>query len=170
MKTKAANEPKLYGYARVSTFQQKEDRQIIALKSIGVLDENIYVDKQTGKDFNRPQYKKLLRKLDASSVLVIKSLDRLGRNYHELSEQWRIITKEKRSDIVVIDVPLLDTRREKNLIGTLISDLILSLLSYCSDNEYNIIHKGKQRGLLRLKHEELDLGVHQNLYRKILVL
>ena len=140
MKTEAVNEPKLYGYARVSTFQQKEDRQIIALKSIGVLDKNIYVDKQTGKDFNRPQYKKLLRKLDASSVLVIKSLDRLGRNYHELSEQWRIITKEKRSDIVVIDVPLLDTRREKNLLGTLISDLILSLLSYCSDNEYRIIH------------------------------
>lgn len=141
MKTEAVNEPKLYGYARVSTFQQKEDRQIIALKSIGVLDKNIYVDKQTGKDFNRPQYKKLLRKLDASSVLVIKSLDRLGRNYHELSEQWRIITKEKRSDIVVIDVPLLDTRREKNLLGTLISDLILSLLSYCSDNEYRIIHQ-----------------------------
>ena len=145
MKTEAVNEPKLYGYARVSTFQQKEDRQIIALKSIGVLDKNIYVDKQTGKDFNRPQYKKLLRKLDASSVLVIKSLDRLGRNYHELSEQWRIITKEKRSDIVVIDVPLLDTRREKNLLGTLISDLILSLLSYCSDNElrnYPSLEKG----------------------------
>ena len=151
MKTEAVNEPKLYGYARVSTFQQKEDRQIIALKSIGVLDKNIYVDKQTGKDFNRPQYKKLLRKLDASSVLVIKSLDRLGRNYHELSEQWRIITKEKRSDIVVIDVPLLDTRREKNLLGTLISDLILSLLSYCSDNEYRIIHQWQAEGIAAAK-------------------
>ena len=111
MKTEAVNEPKLYGYARVSTFQQKEDRQIIALKSIGVLDQNIYVDKQTGKDFNRPQYKKLLRKLDASSVLVIKSLDRLGRNYHELSEQWRIITKEKRWKVLYCDRPLAEVHR-----------------------------------------------------------
>ena len=158
MKTEAVNEPKLYGYARVSTFQQKEDRQIIALKSIGVLDKNIYVDKQTGKDFNRPQYKKLLRKLDASSVLVIKSLDRLGRNYHELSEQWRIITKEKRSDIVVIDVPLLDTRREKNLLGTLISDLILSLLSYCSDNEYRIIHQRQAEGIAAAKAKGIKFG------------
>ena len=170
MKTEAVNEPKLYGYARVSTFQQKEDRQIIALKSIGVLDKNIYVDKQTGKDFNRPQYKKLLRKLDASSVLVIKSLDRLGRNYHELSEQWRIITKEKRSDIVVIDVPLLDTRREKNLLGTLISDLILSLLSYCSDNEYRIIHQRQAEGIAAAKAKGIKFGVRLNLCRRISML
>ncbi len=131
----------IYGYARISTKDQNEDRQIIALKEIGVPAENIYLDKLSGKNFDCPQYKKLIKKLNSDSVLYIKSIDRLGRNYHDLSEQWRIITKEKGADVVVIDMPLLDTRREKNLLGTLISDLVLALLSYVAESEYKTIHQ-----------------------------
>lgn len=149
---------KLYGYARVSTQQQKEDRQIIALKAMGVLEADIYVDKQTGKDFERPQYKKLLKKLDADSILFVKSLDRLGRSYQELCEQWRLITKEKKADVVIIDVPLLDTRHEKNLLGTLISDLILSLLSFCSDNEHKLIHQRQAEGIAAAKARGIKFG------------
>lgn len=103
----------LYGYCRVSSVGQNEDRQLIAMKEMDVPTKNIYIDKQSGKDFNRPQYKKLLRKLNENTILYVKSIDRLGRNYAEIQEQWRIITKEKKSDIVVIDMPLLDTRRGK---------------------------------------------------------
>lgn len=120
---------KIYGYMRVSSKEQNEDRQRIALIEMGVPEKNIYMDKQSGKDFERKQYKKLLRKLDENSVLFIKSIDRLGRNYSDLNEQWRIITKEKKADIVVIDMPILDTRREKNLLGTFISDIVLSLFN-----------------------------------------
>lgn len=134
------------GYARVSTAQQNEDRQIIALREMGVPMKNIYIDKMTGKNFERPQYQKMLKKLDENTVLYIKSIDRLGRNYQDLSDQWRIITKEKKADLVVIDMPILDTRREKNLLGTFISDLILTLLSYCSANEYNMIHQRQAEG------------------------
>lgn len=109
---------KFYGYMRCSSREQNEDRQLIALKEMGVPEKQIYMDKQSGKDFNRPQYKRLLRKLDNNSVLFVKSIDRLGRNYADLNEQWRIITKEKGADIVVIDMPILDTRRDKNLLGT----------------------------------------------------
>ena len=126
---------KIYGYMRVSSKEQNEDRQRIALIEMGVQEKNIYMDKQSGKDFERKQYKKLLRKLDENSVLFIKSIDRLGRNYSDLNEQWRIITKEKKADIVVIDMPILDTRREKNLLGTFISDIVLALLSYVAENE-----------------------------------
>lgn len=119
---------KIYGYARVSTRDQNEDRQIFALAEMGVPLENIYLDKLSGKNFERPQYKKLLKVLDGDSVLFIKSIDRLGRSYRDLSEQWRIITKEKGADVVVIDMPILDTRKEKDLLGTLISDLVLGLL------------------------------------------
>lgn len=119
----------IYGYMRVSSKEQNEDRQKIALTEMGVPGNHIYMDKQSGKDFERTQYKRLLRKLNENSVLYIKSIDRLGRNYGELNEQWRIITKEKKADIVVIDMPLLDTRREKNLLGTFISDVVLALLS-----------------------------------------
>lgn len=119
----------IYGYMRVSSKEQNEDRQKIALTEMGVPENNIYMDKQSGKDFERTQYKRLLRKLNENSVLYIKSIDRLGRNYGELNEQWRIITKEKKADIVVIDMPLLDTRREKNLLGTFISDVVLALLA-----------------------------------------
>ncbi len=149
---------RLYGYARVSTQQQREDRQIIALNAMGVPKENIFVDKQTGKDFERPQYKRLLKRLDADSILFVKSLDRLGRSYQELCEQWRFITKEKKADVVVIDVPLLDTRREKNLLGTLISDLILSLLSFCSDNEHKLIHQRQAEGIAAAKARGIKFG------------
>ena len=149
---------KLYGYARVSTVQQKEDRQLIALEKMGVVRENIYVDKQTGKNFDRPMYQALLKRLDENSVLFVKSLDRLGRNYQELHDQWRLITKEKKADIVVLDAPLLDTRREKNLLGTLISDLLLSLLSYCSVNEYNLIHQRQAEGIAAARAKGVKFG------------
>lgn len=156
--TKTKTVKTLYGYARVSTVQQKEDRQLIALESMGVPRENIYIDKQTGKNFARPMYQTLLNKLDANSVLFVKSLDRLGRNYHELHEQWSLITKEKQADIVIIDAPLLDTRREKNLLGTLISDLMLSLLSYCSVNEYNMIHQRQAEGIAAARAKGVRFG------------
>lgn len=126
---------KILGYMRVSSREQNEDRQRAALLEMGVPESNIYVDKLSGKDFNRSQYKKMLRKLDKDTVLFVKSIDRLGRNYADLNEQWLIITKEKGADIVVIDMPLLDTRREKNLLGTFISDIVLALLSYVAENE-----------------------------------
>ena len=117
---------KIYGYMRVSTKEQNEERQRTALLEVGVPKQQIYMDKQSGKDFDRTEYQKLLQKLDSSSVLFVKSIDRLGRNYADLNEQWRIITKEKRADIVVIDMPILDTRRDKNLLGTFISDIVLA--------------------------------------------
>ena len=126
---------KYLGYMRVSSREQNEDRQRIALLEMGVPKENIYMDKLSGKNFDRPQYKKLLRKLNGNTVLFVKSIDRLGRNYADLNEQWRIITKEKGADIVVIDMPLLDTRREKNLLGTFISDIVLALLSLSSHDK-----------------------------------
>ena len=123
----------IYGYVRVSTKEQNEERQLIALHEVGVLQKNIYMDKQSGKDFNRPQYKKLLKKIKPGDLLYIKSIDRLGRNYEEIQNQWRIITKEKNADIYVIDMPLLDTRRGKDLLGTFISDLVLQLLSFVAE-------------------------------------
>ena len=115
----------IYGYVRVSTREQNEDRQLIALREVGVSDKNIFMDKQSGKDFERPQYKKLLRKMKKDDLLYIKSIDRLGRNYEEILQQWRIITKDKGVDIVVLDMPLLDTRRGKDLMGTFLSDIVL---------------------------------------------
>ena len=149
---------KVYGYVRVSTREQNEDRQVIALKEMGVPKQNIYMDKLSGKDFERPQYKKLLRKLDSNSVLFIKSIDRLGRSYRDLSEQWRIITKDKGSDVVVIDMPILDTRREKNLLGTFISDLILALLSYIAESEYRTIHQRQAEGIAAAKAKGVKMG------------
>ena len=142
---------KIYGYMRVSSKEQNEDRQRIALIEMGVPEKNIYMDKQSGKDFERKQYKKLLRKLDENSVLFIKSIDRLGRNYSDLNEQWRIITKEKKADIVVIDMPILDTRREKNLLGTFISDIVLALLSYVAENERINIKQRQAEGIAAAK-------------------
>ena len=149
---------KIYGYARTSTREQNEDRQIIALKEMGVPDKNIFLDKLSGKNFERPQYKKLLRKLNSGCVLYIKSIDRLGRSYKDLSEQWRIITKEKGADIVVIDMPILDTRREKNLLGTLISDLVLALLSYVAESEYCLIHQRQAEGIAAAKARGVKFG------------
>lgn len=151
-------EVKLYGYMRVSTREQNEDRQKVALLEAGVPSGQIYMDKQSGKDFNRAQYKRLLRKLDCNSVLFIKSIDRLGRNYADLNEQWRVITKEKRADIVVIDMPLLDTRREKNLLGTLISDIVLALFSYVAENERINIRQRQAEGIAAAKAKGVQFG------------
>ena len=149
---------KFYGYMRCSSREQNEDRQLIALKEMGVPEKQIYMDKQSGKDFNRPQYKRLLRKLDNNSVLFVKSIDRLGRNYADLNEQWRIITKEKGADIVVIDMPILDTRRDKNLLGTFISDIVLALLSYVAENERINIKQRQAEGIAAAKARGMKFG------------
>lgn len=149
---------KVYGYMRVSSREQNEDRQRIALLEAGVEEKNIFMDKLSGKDFERPQYKKLLRKLDCNSVLYVKSIDRLGRSYKDLNEQWRMITKEKRADIVVLDMPLLDTRREKNLMGTLISDIVLALLSYVAENERTAIRQRQAEGIAAAKARGVKFG------------
>lgn len=160
----------IYGYMRVSSKEQNEDRQKIALTEMGVPEKNIYMDKQSGKDFERTQYKRLLRKLNENSVLYIKSIDRLGRNYGELNEQWRIITKEKKADIVVIDMPLLDTCREKNLLGTFISDVVLALLSYVAENERTNIKQRQAEGIAAAKARGVKFGrpplpIPQNFYQ-----
>lgn len=149
---------KYLGYMRVSSREQNEDRQRIALIEAGVPKENIYVDKRSGKDFERPEYKKMLRRLNEDTVLFIKSIDRLGRNYTDLNEQWRVITKEKRSDIVVIDMPLLDTRREKNLLGTLINDIVLALFSYVAENERLNIRQRQAEGIAAAKARGVKFG------------
>lgn len=149
---------KIYGYARVSTREQNEDRQRIALLGMGVPEKQIYIDKLSGKDFERPQYKRLLKKLDNDSVLFVKSIDRLGRNYADLNEQWRIITKEKGADIVVIDMPILDTRHEKNLMGTFISDIVLTLLSYVAENERINIKQRQAEGIAAAKARGVKFG------------
>ena len=149
---------KYFGYMRVSSREQNEDRQRVALLEMGVPEENIYMDKMSGKNFDRPQYKKMLRKLNGNTVLFIKSIDRLGRNYADLNEQWRIITKEKRADIVVIDMPLLDTRREKNLLGTFISDIVLALLSYVAENERLNIRQRQAEGIAAAKARGVKFG------------
>lgn len=149
---------KVFGYARTSTREQNEDRQMIALREMGVPEKNIFLDKLSGKNFDRPQYKKMMKKLDENSVLYIKSIDRLGRSYRDLSEQWRIITKEKGADVVVIDMPMLDTRREKNLLGTFISDLILALLSYVAESEYRTIHQRQAEGIAAAKARGFKFG------------
>jgi len=149
---------KIYGYMRVSSREQKEDRQKLALIEAGVPERQIYMDKQSGKDFERVQYQQLLGKLDENSVLFIKSIDRLGRNYTELNEQWRIITKEKGADIVVLDMPILDTRREKNLMGKFISDVVLVLLSYVAENERMNIKQRQAEGIAAAKAKGVQFG------------
>lgn len=152
------NKQKIYGYMRVSSKEQNEDRQKLALLEAGVPEQQIYMDKQSGKDFERVQYQQLLGILDHNSVLFIKSIDRLGRNYSELNEQWRIITKEKGADVVVIDMPLLDTRREKNLLGTFISDIVLALLSYVAENERINIKQRQAEGIAAAKAKGVRFG------------
>ena len=151
-------EKNIYGYMRVSTKEQNEDRQRIALLELGVPEKNIFMDKMSGKNFDRPQYKKLLRKLNHNTVLYVKSIDRLGRNYADLNTQWQIITKEKRADIVVIDMPVLDTRREKNLLGTFISDIVLALLSYASENERVNIKQRQAEGIAAAQKRGVKFG------------
>ncbi|MBQ8731391.1 MAG: recombinase family protein [Oscillospiraceae bacterium] len=148
----------VYGYIRVSSKDQKEDRQQIALKEVGVERQNIYVDKQSGKDFNRPQYKKMLRKLKKDDLLYIKSIDRLGRNYEEILQQWRFLTKEKGVDIVVLDMPLLDTRRGKDLMGTFLSDIVLQVLSFVAENERTNIKQRQAEGIAAAKAQGIKFG------------
>ena len=136
-----------YGYVRVSTKEQHEDRQLLALREFPISRRNMFMDKISGKDFERPQYRKMLRRMMSGDVLVIKSIDRLGRNYEEILEQWRKLTKEKGVDIIVIDMPLLDTRNKNDLTGTLIADIVLNLLSYVVQTERESIGKDRQRAL-----------------------
>lgn len=143
----------LYGYIRVSTRDQNEDRQILALKELSIPEKNLFIDKQSGKDFERPQYRKMVRKLKKDDLLYIKSIDRLGRNYSEILEQWRILTKEKGIDIVVLDMPLLDTRRGKDLMGTFLSDIVLQVLSFVAENERTNIRQRRQKELPLPKQE-----------------
>ena len=147
-----------YGYVRVSTRDQNEERQMLALRKEAVFFREIYVDKQTGKDFERPQYQKMLRKLKKDDVLYIKSIDRLGRNYMEILEQWRILTKEKEVDIVVLDMPLLDTRQGKDLIGTFLSDIVLQILSFVAENERANIRQRQAEGIAAAKARGVKFG------------
>ena len=144
------------GYIRVSTKDQNEDRQRIALEEFGI--DLLYCDKQSGKDFNRPQYQKMLRKLKAGDCLVIKSIDRLGRNYDEILEQWRKITKEIQADVIVLDMPLLDTRRNNDLTGTLIADIVLQLLSYVAQTEREFIRQRQAEGISAAKRRGVRFG------------
>ncbi len=157
-KGRTASMGSIYAYVRVSTLQQNEDRQVIAMSEVQVPEKNIYVEKQSGKDFNRPMYRKLLKRLKANDVLYVKSIDRLGRNYDEVLEQWRILTKQKGVDIVVLDMPLLDTRRGKDLLGTLIADLVLSLLSYVSENERCAIRQRQKEGIEAARRKGVRFG------------
>ena len=149
---------KIYGYIRVSTREQNEDRQVIALREVDIPEQNIFMDKQSGKDFNRPQYKKLLRKMKKDDLLYIKSIDRLGRNYAEILEQWRMLTKDKGIDIVVLDMPLLDTRRGKDLMGTFLSDIVLQVLSFVAENERTNIRQRQAEGIAAAKAKGVKFG------------
>ena len=151
-------ENKIYGYVRVSSQEQNEDRQLIAMSEAGVERANIFIDKQSGKDFDRPNYKRLIKRLRPGDTLFIKSIDRLGRNYEEIQNQWRIITKDKGVDMVVIDMPLLDTRINKNLLGTFISDLVLQLLSFISENERTTIRQRQTEGIAAAKKRGVRFG------------
>ena len=151
-------EQKRYGYIRVSTREQNEDRQLIAMAEAHVPADSIYMDKLSGKDFNRPQHQRLVKKLKSGNLVYIKSIDRLGRNYQEIIEQWRIITKEKQADIVVLDMPLLDTRRGKDLLGTFISDIVLQLLSFVAENERVNIRQRQAEGIAAAKARGVRFG------------
>ena len=148
----------IYGYIRVSSTDQNEDRQLIALHEVGVTDKNIYMDKLSGKDFNRPQYKKLVKKMRTGDLLYILSIDRLGRNYEEIQNQWRILTKEIGIDICVIDMPLLDTRTCKDLMGTFIADLVLQILSFVAQSERENIKKRQEQGIAAAKAKGVHMG------------
>lgn len=151
-------ENKIYGYVRVSSTDQNEDRQMMALNKVNVPEKNIYTDKLSGKDFNRPQYKKLVRKLKAGDLLYTLSIDRLGRNYEEIQNQWRILTKEIGIDICVLDMPLLDTMNGKDLMGTFIADLVLQILSFVAQSERENIKKRQQEGIAAAKAKGVKFG------------
>lgn len=148
----------IYGYIRVSIREQNEDRQRLALAALPVPEENIYMDKQSGKDFERPQYRRLVRRLRRDDLLYVKSIDRLGRNYSEILEQWRMLTKEKGVDIAVLDMPLLDTRRGKDLMGTFLSDIVLQVLSFVAENERDNIRQRQAEGIAAAKARGVRFG------------
>ena len=149
---------KTYGYARVSSIDQNEERQILALRDAGVPAENIFVDKMSGKDFNRPQYARMVRKIRKGDILYIHSIDRLGRNYEEIQNQWRILTKEIGIDICVLDMPLLDTRKGRDLMGTFIADIVLQILSFVAQSERENIRKRQQEGIAAAKARGVRFG------------
>ena len=147
-----------YGYVRVSSREQNEDRQLDALREMEIEERNIFIDKQSGKDFERPQYKRLVRKVRREDLICIKSIDRLGRNYTEIQEQWRYLTKEKGANIVVLDMPLLDTRRGKDLMGTFLSDIVLQVLSFAAENERTNIRQRQAEGIAAAKARGVRFG------------
>ena len=147
-----------YAYVRVSTKDQSEARQLIAMQKLGLRNENIYIEKRSGKDFDRPKYQQLLRRMRPGDILYIKSIDRLGRNYAEIQEQWRILTREKGVDIVVLDMPLLDTRYTKDLLGTFLSDIVLQLLSFVAQNERELIRQRQAEGIAAARKKGIHLG------------
>lgn len=147
-----------YGYARVSTREQKEDRQMIALMEMQVPEKNIYMDRQSGKDFERPMYQCMVEQLQEEDLLYVKSIDRLGRNYEEILEQWRMLTREKKVDIVVLDMPLLDTRRGKDLMGTFLSDIVLQVLSFVAENERKNIRERQKEGIEAARLRGVQFG------------
>lgn len=164
----------VYGYVRVSTKEQKEDRQLLAMAEQGIAEENLFVDKMSGKDFKRPAYRRMIRLLKADDVVVVKSIDRLGRDYTEIMEQWRIITKKKRADIKVLDTPLLDTTYCKDLLGTFIADLVLAVMSYTAESERANIRQRQSEGIQAARARGVQFGRPQKqmpenfsqLYRK----
>jgi DNA invertase Pin-like site-specific DNA recombinase len=158
MNERIGNSIKDYIYIRVSSTDQNEDRQLVAMQNLNIPEERIYMDKQSGKDFDRPQYKALVRKLRPGDLLYVLSIDRLGRNYEEIQNQWRILTKEKGVDIVVIDMPLLDTRKEKNLLGMFITDLVLQVLSFVAQSERENIKKRQEQGIAAAKAKGIHMG------------
>ena len=149
---------RMYAYVRVSSRDQNEERQLIAMHEMGVPGKNIFIDKQSGKDFERPKYLKLLKKLKAGDLLYVKSIDRLGRNYKEIIEQWRNLTKNKGVDICIIDMPLLDTRRGKDLMGTFLSDIVLQVLSFVAENEHSNIRQRQAEGIAAAKARGVRFG------------
>ena len=149
---------RIFGYVRVSTKEQNEDRQLIAMRELRIPERNLYIDKQSGKNFDRPQYQRLVRRLKKDDLLYVKSIDRLGRNYDEILEQWRVLTKEKSADIVVLDMPLLDTRRGKDLMGTFLSDIVLQVLSFVAENERTNIRQRQAEGIAAAKARGVRFG------------
>lgn len=151
-------ETAVFGYARVSARDQNESRQLIALSGCRIPSKNLYVDKQSGKDFDRPAYRRMVRRIQRGDLLVVQSIDRLGRNYEEIIEQWRYLVKDKGADIQVLDMPLLDTSRNKDLLGTFISDLVLQLLSYIAENERDTIRRRQMEGIAAAKERGVQFG------------
>lgn len=155
---KNMEEKSIYGYVRVSSLDQNEDRQLVEMKKVNIRSQNIYIDKQSGKNFERPEYKRLVGTLKEGDLLYVLSIDRLGRNYEEIQEQWRILTKEKKVDICVIDMPLLDTRNGKDLMGTFIADLVLQILSFVAQSERENIRKRQEQGIAAAKAKGVKFG------------